>query len=611
MHRFRVGSGTRGTTLVEILVVMVVMLIGIFTVIQLFPTGFRVVRAAESQTIATRLAQQELERWKNMASNLPAGIVPVDEDGNVLNGQEPGPPFEAYSRNSDGDLVVTSGAYERGNALNYRQVISESTLIPMGSHFNTGMGALYGSRYTVAFSPIDAKRDGDNVLVTPTIKSGDLRRRQGDSGFDPPYLRAGEYAIDYEVSESQISGEPYYVFHVAFPRDPGVARRIYYVSFSYWYDDDGNPDTAPELFSRVDEKVMRDGELITGDDTDWVEVPIRKVDTTKSESVEMEEATDTCARGFVEQLDPWTPDPYEFKLADPIVGVIAFNPVGQGKYEYTARGIRPIEARINYVIHDPRIIREDRVVPAPKAGAAEVPVKLALRFILNTGDPTDDLKPSGGGKPEEQTYEGLIPGSVSLPVLVIDITSGWRVDLPANAIDFAAGIVRLPVNVSLVDYNGDSQGSVPAAGRHLRFFYRADGDWTVQCHKAYAAYTRDYTSGELDYRSYRILPSSSTPSGLSNRLRFAACEGLKTVVVDYPYIASDGIEHKVVGEAHKIEKSLTGNPIWFVDLKVPPGGYIPRYGRVIVVGTSFTARVLWRDGKKWRYVSMDTQLVKN
>jgi Tfp pilus assembly protein PilV len=608
MHRFGVGSGKRGTTLVEILVVMVVMLVGIFTVIQLFPTGFRVVRAAESQTVATRLAQQELERWKSMASNLPAGIVPVDEDGNVLNGQEPGPPFEAYARDANGDLKVSNGRYERGNALNNRQVISESTLIPMGSHFSTGMGAVYGSRYTLAFSPIEAKRV-NGVLKTPTIKSGDLRRRQADSGYDPPYLRAGEYAIDYEVSEGQDYPQQY-VFHVAFPRDPGVAKRVYYISFSYWYDGDGDPDTAPELLSVVDKPVVRNGQqYITGDDSDWVEVPIRGVGSSASESVEMEEATDTCARGFVEQPGDWTPDPYEFKLADPIVGVLAFNPVGQGKREHTARGVRPIEARISYLISDPRIIREDRVVPSPRRGATDIPVKLALRFILNVGDPTDDLKP--GNPPEEQNYQGLIPGSVSLPMLVIDLASGWRVDLPSDRIDFKAGVISLPLQANIVDYSTNNTETVSLAGRHLRFFYRADGDWTVQCHKAYTVYTRDYTAGDLDYRSYRILPSASTPSGLSNRLRFAACEGLKTVVVDYPYIGSDGVEHKVVGEAHKIEKTLTGSPIWFVDLKVPPGAYIPRYGRVVVVGASFTARVLWRDGKRWRCVSMDTQLVKD
>jgi hypothetical protein len=33
---------------------------------------------------------------------------------------------------------------------------------------------------------------------------------------------------------------------------------------------------------------------------------------------------------------------------------------------------------------------------------------------------------------------------------------------------------------------------VPLADRHVRFFYRADGDWSVQCQKAYSYYQREY-----------------------------------------------------------------------------------------------------------------------
>ena len=139
-------SGRRGTSLVEVLVVMVVLAVGIMTVIQMFPSGFRVIKAAESQTIATKLAQQEIERWKNMAANLPDGIMAVDENGNIQY-QYPGPPFVDYQLNNPSDpnsgyqqvTVTASGAasYVRGNAFNTRQVVNESTLIPVGTYFNT------------------------------------------------------------------------------------------------------------------------------------------------------------------------------------------------------------------------------------------------------------------------------------------------------------------------------------------------------------------------------------------------------------------------------------------------------------------------------------------
>lgn len=618
MHKVKLWGDTRGTTLVEILVVMVVLLIGILTMIQLFPTGFRVVRAAESQTIATRLAQQELERWKNMAANLPAGILPIDENGNVLNDQDPGPPFHAYRKDASGNYIITNGRLERGNALNCRQVIDETTLIPLASHFRTEQGTLYGSRYTLAFSPIDAWRDNNNRLQGITIKSGDLRRRVAESSFDPPYLRPGEYAIDYDLSQGQdYSGKE--VFHVAFPRDPGI-QRIYYISYSYWASTDpDNPNVEPELFSRVDQLVVRNGEsYIDGDDGDWIEVPIEGVPTGYT-VIEVEPYTETCARGFLEDDGNAPPnDPYRFRLVDSIVGVIAFNPVGYGLYEYTAKGIRPIEARISYLINDPRILREDRVVPQPQPGATEIPVKLALRFILNIGDPTNDLAP--GNPPEEQTYKGLMiarDGSVAipLPVLIIDLPTGLRVDLPNNAIDFKAGVVRLPLKANLIDYAGQVQArNVDLPGRHLRFFYRADGDWSVQCRKAYTTYMRKYAAGDLDYRTYRIRVDPNDRNRLVPRLLFAPCEGLKTVAVDYSYIDPNGVERKVAGEAHQIDLARD-NPSdgWCVDLlkNAPPGSYISRNARIVVVGVSFTARVIWRDGKTWRHVDMDTQLTKS
>ena len=608
-----VAANRRGTSLVEILVAMVVLLVGIMTVIQMFPTGFGVVRAGESQTIATRLAQQELERWKNMSANLPVGILPIDENGNVLNGQTPPPPFEDFLKDPDtGAWVKVGKRYARGNALNVRQVIGESTLIPVASYFRTGSGAQYGSKYTLAFSPIDVQLKAGKIEGL-YIRSGDLSRRFGDHTEAPPPLRPGQYAVDYELVSGQ-SGKT--VFHVAFPTSPGVPRRVYYISYSYWASKDpSSPEEEWELFSKVDQRVPDDpNQYLPGDYADWVEVPVEDVPDGYT-VMEIEPYSDSCARGFIEQPGAWTNDPYEFKLADAVMGVVAFNPAGHGRYEYTASGVRPIEARIDYRIYDVRIMREDRVIPLPGSGAAKIPIKLALRFILNIGDPTDNPG-------EEDGYKGLIMDpesgvSIPLPVLVMDLATGLRVHLPGPPydIDFKTGVVNLPLRADLRDYNDVTiAANVPLAGRHLRFYYRADGDWSVQCHKAYAVYTRKAGAGDPDYRTYKIKRDSSFPDRLSNRLLFAPCEGLKSVVVDYTYCtlgpSGERIEHKVAGEHHKIElDTVTGE--WCVDLKVPPGGFLPQNGRIVVVGSSFTVRVLWRDGKVWRHVDMETGLVKS
>jgi hypothetical protein len=580
-------GGRKGTSLIEILVVMVVLLVGIMTVIQMFPTGFRVVRQAESRTIASRLAQQEIERWKNMAANLPDGILPVDASGNVLNDQMPGPPFEG---------ITASGTL--GNARNMRWVRGEITPIPIASYFDSGSGQQYGSRYALAFSPIAATYSSGDVTGID-VRSGDLRRSIGNADLSPPYLRAGQYAIDY-------GNEGTAEFYVAFPPN-GLSKLIKYkIAYSYWVEeDDGSGDVQAVLRSEPGQDVDVDA----GYDGDWITVEVGG-GTPPPGFIELDRHSDTCARGFtfVTNSAPWSPnDPYEFKVPDYIMGVVSFNPLGHGLFEYTASGVKPIQARIDYMISDLRIIREDRVVPAPKAGATEIPVKLSLRFILNIGDPTDN--------PDEMEYQGLIRDAVGnvlvpLPMLVMDLSTGLRVDVPASAIDFKEGAVRLPLTADLVDYSGATpavdQSGVELAGRNLRFFYRADGDWSIQCTKAYSSYTRDYGSGMggLDYRSFRFVANRA-------RLLFAPCEYGKTVVVDYNYTI-DGVEHKAVGKACRIDidqqDPYTGEI--FVDLKPPVGAVVANNARIVVTGLSFTVRAIWRDGTAWRHVDMDTDLMR-
>ncbi|MBV9852445.1 MAG: prepilin-type N-terminal cleavage/methylation domain-containing protein, partial [Armatimonadetes bacterium] len=54
----------RGTSLVEVLVVLVILVLGIFSIARLFPGGFIAVRNAENSTFADRLGQGQLEGLK-------------------------------------------------------------------------------------------------------------------------------------------------------------------------------------------------------------------------------------------------------------------------------------------------------------------------------------------------------------------------------------------------------------------------------------------------------------------------------------------------------------------------------------------------------------------
>jgi type II secretory pathway pseudopilin PulG len=74
-----VGMGRRqgGASLVEVLVVIGILAIAILAFIRLYPSGFLALKRSGQSDSATRYAQQELERLKTRADNLPRAIVPI------------------------------------------------------------------------------------------------------------------------------------------------------------------------------------------------------------------------------------------------------------------------------------------------------------------------------------------------------------------------------------------------------------------------------------------------------------------------------------------------------------------------------------------------------
>lgn len=626
----------KGTTLVEILVVMVILLVGIMTVIQMFPTGFRVVRAAESQTIATKLAQAEVERWKNMPGNLPDGILPIDSSGNVLNDQYPGPQFDGFME------PAVAGLFEAGNAINYRYVenepvgrISSGAYFTSGDYFDSGNTTVYGWRYLLGICPIET-----NGL---SVKSGNLLRRVGDSD-SLIYLRPGQYGVDYVLDTS--GGSPAFYVSLSYDTNPD---HVYYISYSYWI---GKSSGEWALISKRDQVVRPDA------NGDWVAVPISVPSTYSGYVVTgVEENTDSCARGFVQVTpvptepkdwwddpsDPSRDDPYEFALVDPILGIVVLDPRASNASEYTARGVRPITARISYRVYDPRIIREDKVVPAPNedpdvhGNNQNTAIKLALRFILNAGNPDSIVDGDPTDNPDEPTFEGLVKTQLGMAltskddlvvkqsVLIIDLKTGLRVEIPPDtatfhAIDYKAGVVHLPKTANLIDWYWPKSAVTPEPpvfenvtlkDRHLRFFYRADGDWSVLCQKAYSYYLREWDTPVVDYWHFKLL----APAGGPYTLLFARCESGKSVTVSYTYTTHpDDVSHSVVGKTFKLSDDWvldTGSKCSYVTLDVPAGATIDPNARIVVVGASFRARTIWRDGTHWRYVDIDTNLTRN
>lgn len=540
--------GNRGTSVVEVLVVMVVLLVGILTAIRLFPPGFASVRHAENVTFAGRLAQYEIERWKDNAQNLPDGVLPIGEvSGNlaVLNDLFPGPPVDD------------------ANASSLRRIIGETTRIPFGG-WSTGPQS--GSLYVLSFSPVDVRYDSTGLLSNFAVRGGDLSRRIFDSANSSvrpwDWLRPHQYGIDY----GQGSNLP----KVAFRKSSQA--RTFYISCSWWESSGGNPElhTVTNLAIHVPPNTA-----------EWIDVPI----TPSSSFLGFDNYSDTVSRGFMEVAN-WSSDPYEFRFIDSTLGIIEFNPLGYAQKEFG----RPLEAKIDYDILDLGIIREDKRVPS------SMPYRINLTL--------NHLKEKGVSQEiNGDEYLGLRPGVLGDDVLAVDLQTARVIDLNGSKIDHKDGLVELPSMVTLL---GDTPVQLSPAGRNIRFFYKAEGDWSVQFQKAYSQYEREYVDKELSYRSYFVGPAGGV--GGSKRIWFAACNSNGVVSVEYDYADADGRIKKVVGESHRATDVLSPGPggedSTYIELKETP---VRIYS---VNGISIRARVVWRESERWRHVDLDSTLVR-
>lgn len=598
--------GSRGTSVIEVLVVMVILLVGILTVVRLFPGGFLSVRRAESMTMAGRLSQQEMERWENNASNLPDGILPVIE---TIVGGKP-----VVDIDSNQCLVpdVTDS-----NALCMRKVVNETTRIPFGGWSN---GPEAGSMYTLAYGPIDVEVEtGTNMVINDNahpgrefaVRGGALSRRMIQmTASDPPpsgYLSPFQYAMDYTANDGVNAA-------IAFPVAP--QDRQYWVSLSWW-EQPAAAGSTPVYRTALDIPI-----LVPANSTQWfvigpgpsggsgvnIGLPV----TMGATFLGVEEYSEVVNRGFRQiPLDstPWSNDPYEYRLLDPILGVISFNPIGYAQKEFG----RPLEAKISYLIRDLQIIRDDRRIP----NTAPFRVNLSLNRILKVGDSMPDATPYPGISRPRWTGDNLF---ISADLVAIDLETGWPVDLAASkaTVDYQGGTVTFGLTAS--DSNLSLVGGtlVPGRNRNLRFFYKADGDWSLQFHKAYSQYTRKDNS-DLSYGEYSVQ---------NNRLWFSGCNAGNTISVTYDYELTDsaGVKttHKVIGECCGATDVLQACPYGFTDPsgKVKQWTYIdpkpagmtsPSFTvtRIYAVnGTSARARVLWRDSDRWRHVDVDTTVLR-
>ena len=75
---------THGFSLIELLIAVVVLMIGIYGMLRVFPSGYTAVEATQQQTTAAQLGDSELARWKLDPESLPDAILATDYSGKLI-----------------------------------------------------------------------------------------------------------------------------------------------------------------------------------------------------------------------------------------------------------------------------------------------------------------------------------------------------------------------------------------------------------------------------------------------------------------------------------------------------------------------------------------------
>jgi|GEM_PF-5765502 len=148
-------AANAGLTLIEVLIAMVILLLGVYAVLKIFPAGLAVIEADRQRSVANSLAQAELERCKLLAENLyslPEAIVAMDYDGNAITDYDPGdltPAQEDYFTSGDRQPL-----WQPDSTYLPRVIIGEKTLIPAAT------GGIQLPFYLLQFAPLNSLTTG-------------------------------------------------------------------------------------------------------------------------------------------------------------------------------------------------------------------------------------------------------------------------------------------------------------------------------------------------------------------------------------------------------------------------------------------------------------------
>jgi len=621
----RIWSSESGTSLVEILITMVVLVLGILTIVRIYPLGFTNLQHTEDITVAQRLAQAEVDRWKAEPDSLPDMIAAVDPTSTPI-GMVLDPTVRPDDLEPHPGLPNGLDPTEWSDVNKTRKILGEVAHIPPPVPTPFGDASVY----TLGFGPIEWPAQA----VTTTDQADPYIQVYGAAltgvdvaGLDPESKRQllanlglTRYAIDYGRAMLAVAATPY--------------PRQFKVDYSY----------------RV-----RDGQIrtVTGDiinvpaqtSVSYIEAPLGVInrgspvfdpDFLPGSNGGIEPGSESVSPKF-RYVPPGrfsTNDYMQFSVLGTMpatgqfVATVAFHPRASVQLRGTNVGGQPIPAiaRIDYQVADWHVLREDKTVPA----VPPYNVRLALPFIKQAGVTAEEGR-LASPTPTLGVYQGVVKSLPGISVVAVDPEDGSmafdrdpRTNTTYFEVDFRTGTVHLPATMDFYQ----PQGTIverSVAGRALRFYYQAEGDWAVAVQKAAASYQPVAAAVPvLPYESCLVTQPILINGAYQVTVLFPLADQGKSVVLNYSYWDKRGEKHTVYGVNAQIsDRDTPGLQPIPGSSRSPEHPYIrlvvanqqdmnPQAGVELseVRGTSLRAITIWREGNRWKHQEVSTYLTR-
>jgi len=626
------GRRTLGTTLIEILVVIVVFLVGILAVIQIFPKGFQLLLLNRNKIVAQALARDYVETLKARPDQLPEQIVSAyyDGSGNLIidSSKDPNDLSTLVSTLNINGFGNDSNALPLGNwqfltgSNVFRRVIGEGRRVPAPR----AVGAsAFGGLMVLQFGPIYYRSATITTPANMSVYGNDL---QQIIGVPAPQIQRTDYQYFLaNPGDGTIS--------IVLPSGSAAdSDRFYRVSFSA-YVNSGGSIVKRDYSELTPVRVVGQASVDASGQYPYsaavslatlVPDPVQSVDLN---TLRVQRFFLPIAKGTT-----FSPsDPYQYILMNENLGVLLFNPIGNSTtISREGHDREPLSARVNYDVYDWRILHDDfridaGVLPGVASAGAQT---LTTQHKL----PVGNLKVAGMAG-----VDGL--GITPIPTLEISQNNGSTDTSIANGartdnfvlVDLETGGVFCEVNttnptqqlitvnkstgvVNIADLDNDASNGITGElllpdgtlkvvqmdNRAVRALYMANLEYSVQVLKSAAQYSVSATAANLSPGQFYI---GGTVSGVGQpwRIYFPRSDnGRKVTVGEVTYFRNPSVDtyvHDLLGQDFIIRTrpdptlNLPSIDLTDVDSDAVGVSFQNGIGARGIKGASVAVRVLW------------------